>query len=320
MKILITGCAGFIGYHLTQRIIKNKKFKIYGIDNLNSYYDINLKKERLKLIKSKNKNFKFFKLDISNKKNVIHNFKKNKYDIVINLAAQAGVRYSIDNPQVYFDTNIEGFFNLLQASTENKIKHFIFASTSSVYGNNKKFPLEENFNTDNPLSFYAASKKCNEVMAYSYSNIFHLPCTALRFFTVYGPLGRPDMALYKFTNNIINNKKIELFNYGNHFRDFTYIDDLTRYVEKIIIKIPKNKIPYEVYNIASGKPKSLKYFVNLIEKTLQKKAKIKYLPKQKGDVHKTHAKISKIKSKVESQKSTDIKDGIKKFINWYKSI
>ncbi len=318
MKILVTGCAGFIGYHLIQRIINNRKYKIYGIDNLNSYYDVGLKKERLKIIKTKDKNFKFFKIDISDKNKIFKNFSIYKYDVIINLAAQAGVRYSIKKPSVYFESNIEGFFNLIQASVKYKIKHFVFASTSSVYGDNKKFPLKENFNTDKPLSFYAASKKCNEVMAYSYSYIYKLPCTALRFFTVYGPYGRPDMALFKFTNRIMKNKNIDLYNNGNHIRDFTYIDDLTKYVEGIITKIPKKNIPYDVYNIASGKPKTLKYFVSLIEKTLKIKPIIRYKDKQQGDVHKTHADISKIKSKLKNFKKTDIKVGVKSFIDWYK--
>ncbi len=319
MKILITGCAGFIGYHLTKKLIETKKYQVFGIDNLNNYYDVKLKKSRLKLIKQMNNEFNFFKFDISNKKKLTENFKKYRYDIVINLAAQAGVRYSIKNPSVYVNSNINGFFNILEVSKEYSIKHLLFASTSSVYGNNKNYPLNEDYSTDKPLSFYAATKKCNEVMAYSFSNIYNLPCTGLRFFTVYGPLGRPDMSLFKFTKNIINNNNINLFNNGNHIRDFTYIDDLIEYINRIILKIPKKNPPFEIYNIGSGKPKHLKYFVKVIENILQKKAKIKYLDMQQGDVHKTHADVSKINTKVGKFEITNFNTGIQKFIDWFKS-
>ncbi len=319
MKILITGCAGFIGFHLIKKILQDSNHMVFGIDNLNDYYDVQLKKDRLNLIKRISKKFKFFKIDISNKKKIHSNFLNNKYDIVINLAAQAGVRYSIDNPSIYLDSNINGFFNILEASQKNKIKHLIYASTSSVYGDNNLFPLKEDFNTDKPLSFYAATKKCNEIMAYSFSNIYKLPSTGLRFFTVYGPYGRPDMSLYKFTKNIKTNKNVYLYNKGNHLRDFTYIDDLTDYIFKLINKIPKKRVPYEIYNIGSGKPKHLKYFLNVIEKTLQKKAKVKYLGMQKGDVHKTHADVFKINNKVGKIKTTNFDSGIKKFIEWFKN-
>tara|TARA_Y100000590_G_scaffold445628_1_gene578043 strand:- start:2017 stop:2988 length:972 start_codon:yes stop_codon:yes gene_type:complete len=317
MKILITGCAGFIGFHLSLYLLENTKNKIFGIDNLNNYYDVNLKKERLKILKN-NLNFKFSKIDLKNKKSIFKDFKKNKYDIVVNLAAQAGVRFSIKNPQTYFDSNLVGFFNLIEASNFIKIKHFVFASTSSVYGDSKKFPLKETLSTDKPLSFYAATKKCNEVIAYSYSNIFKLKCTGLRFFTVYGPYGRPDMALFKFTKSILENKKLELYNSGNHYRDFTYIDDVVRYIFHIMFIYPKKPVPYKIYNIASGKPKKLKVFLQNIEKNLAQKSKIIKRKFQIGDVYKTHADISSIVSKTNKMYKTKLIDGIEKFINWYK--
>ena len=277
MKILVTGCAGFIGFHLVRDLLKNKKNKIYGLDNLNSYYDINLKKKRLEILK-KNKNFFFYKIDLEDKENLKKIFKKN-FNIVFNLAAQAGVRYSIFNPKIYFNSNIKGFFNILNACKENHVQHLIFASTSSVYGSNNKFPLKEDFNTDRPESFYAATKKCNEVMAYSYSSIYKLKVSCVRFFTVYGPYGRPDMSLFKFVEAIKLKKFISLFNYGNHTRDFTYIDDVVFFLKKIMKR--KNKIKYETFNISSSNPTNLKKYIQVIEKNLKLKAKIKLLKLQK---------------------------------------
>ena len=315
MKILITGTAGFIGFHLAKKLIKNKKNRVYGIDNLNDYYDINIKNERNKILK-KNNNFLFKKLDITN------SIKLNKYlitikpEIIIHLAAQAGVRYSIDNPDTYLKNNINGFFNILEISKILKINHLIFASTSSVYGANKSFPLKETYNTDKPLSFYAATKKSNEVMAHSYSNIYKIPITGLRFFTVYGPFGRPDMSLYKFSQKIINKKKIDLFNNGKHVRDFTYIDDIISGIMKVISSPPKKKIPFEIYNLGNGKPRKLLDFLKLIEKNIFTKAKIKKKPLQPGDVIKTHADISKMKKKFKYDPQTDIDEGIRKFSKW----
>ena len=246
-------------------------------------------------------------------------FKKFNYDIVINLAAQAGVRYSIYNPNVYFNSNVKGFFNLLDNCRKYKIKHLLFASTSSVYGNSKKFPLKENYSTDKPLSFYAATKKTNETMAFSYSAIYKIPITTLRFFTVFGPLGRPDMSLYKFTNSILKNKAIDIYNYGNHVRDFTYVDDVVKIIQKLIKKTPKKDIPFEIYNIASSSPKKLKYFIKIIEKNLKKTAKKKFLPLQKGDVYKTHASINKLKKIIKVEKITPIEEGISRFVNWFKN-
>ena len=216
MKILVTGCAGFIGYHLSKKLIKNPNYHVFGLDNLNNYYDVKLKRDRIVNLKKTKNGFKFSKIDICNKNKLNIFFKRHKFNYVFHLAAQAGVRFSIQNPKTYFNTNISGFFNILECCKNHNIKHLIFASSSSVYGATNTFPLKENSDTDHPLSFYAATKKSNEVMAYAYSNIYNLPCTGLRFFTVYGPYGRPDMALFKFTKAILNNKKIELYNKGEH--------------------------------------------------------------------------------------------------------
>ncbi len=316
MKVLITGCAGFIGFHLSKKLL-DLNFIIHGIDNLNHYYDINLKKNRLSILK-KYKKFNFKKIDISNFKVLESNFKLNKYDIVVNLAAQAGVRFSIDNPRSYLNSNIIGFFNILELSKIYKIKHLLFASTSSVYGDNKSFPLKEEFNTDKPLNFYAASKKSNEVMAYSYSNIHKIKITGLRFFTVYGEFGRPDMALFKFTKSIKNAKSLKLFNKGNHIRDFTYIDDVTESIVKLIKKPSNNKIPFQIFNIGSNNPKKLKEFLRIIEQILKKKSKQILLPLQKGDIHKTHADNNKLYKKINFLPKTTLNNGIKNFINWYR--
>jgi len=317
MNILITGCAGFIGYHLSSKILKNKNSKITGIDNINNYYDISIKKDRLKNLKQ-NKNFKFYKVDLLEFDKLNKIIKENKINYIIHLAAQAGVRYSIENPSTYFKSNVEGFFNILEMSKINKIKHLIYASTSSVYGDNKEFPLNENHKTDSPLSFYAATKKSNEVMAHSYSYIYKIPTTAVRFFTVYGPFGRPDMALFKFTKNILDNKKIELFNGGLHDRDFTYVDDIVAGIFSLIKKPSISKIPYSIFNIGNGKPQKLLNYLKNIEKFLNKKAKIKKLPLQVGDIVKTHADIKKLKKYSNYSPKTNIEKGIMKFIEWYK--
>jgi len=316
MSILVTGAAGFIGYHLTKKTL-NKNKEVIGIDNINSYYDVSLKKDRINKLK-KNKKFSFYKVDLSNYKKLNNIVKKNKIKIIIHLAAQAGVRYSIKNPRSYFNSNLEGFFNILEVSRHNKIKHLIYASTSSVYGDSKKFPLNENDRTDQPLSFYAATKKSNEVMAHSYSYIYNLPCTGVRFFTVYGPFGRPDMALFKFTKKIINNHTIELFNNGNHFRDFTYVDDIVDGIYLLINKQSKKTIPYQIFNIGNGTPKKLIDYLKHIEKNLKKISKTKKLPLQVGDVVKTHSNINKLKKYTGYKPKTNIKIGISRFIEWYK--
>ena len=316
MSILITGAAGFIGYHLSKKIL-NKNTKVIGIDNINNYYDINLKKNRIKELK-KNKKFLFYKIDIYEYKKLNDIVKKNKIKYIIHLAAQAGVRYSIKNPRTYFKSNLEGFFNVLEISRHNNIKHLIYASTSSVYGDSKKFPLSEINRTDQPLSFYAATKKSNEVMAHSYSYIYKLPCTGVRFFTVYGPFGRPDMALFKFTKNILNNQPIELYNKGNHFRDFTYIDDIVDGIYSLIKKQSKKSIPYEIFNIGNGTPKKLLDYLKHIENNLNKISKTKKLPLQVGDIIKTHSNINKLKKYSGYKPKTNIKIGISRFIEWYK--
>tara|TARA_B100000945_G_C20405173_1_gene609586 strand:+ start:957 stop:1919 length:963 start_codon:yes stop_codon:yes gene_type:complete len=319
MKILITGHAGFIGYHLAKSLLK-KKFFVVGIDNFNSYYDKKIKYKRLKSLLSVSKNkFKNYKLDLTDTKKIDHLFKKYKFKYVVHLAAQAGVRFSINNPENYFKSNIQGTFSILNISKKYKIKHLIIGSSSSVYGNSKKFPLSENFNTDHPESFYAASKKSSEIMSFAYSNIYKIPITVLRFFTVYGPNGRPDMSLYKFSDLITKNKKIPIYNNGNHDRDFTYIDDVIFYITNLINKIPNTKVPFRLLNVANGKTNKLRDFLKYIQIYIGKKAKIKKLPIQKGDVLKTHADIRKLNKIIKPKNKTEIKIGVKKFIDWFKS-
>ena len=316
MNIIITGAAGFIGFHLIQKLCENKNYNIIGIDNLNNYYDVNLKKSRLKILK-KHKNFTFKKIDLSRNSFLKKVFDQYKIKYVVNLAAQAGVRYSIEKPEKYFDSNLSGFFNLINLCKTHHVSHFVYASTSSVYGDQKKFPVKETFNTDNPLSFYAATKKCNEIIAYSFSNIYQMPTTGLRFFTVYGPYGRPDMALFKFANLLKKNKKIKLFNNGNHERDFTYISDIVEGIVKILEKPSTKKIPHEIYNIGGNKSYKLKDFIALIEKNLNKKAKFIKYPLQQGDVRKTQASSSKLDKLVNKKKYIKLELGIKKFFEWY---
>ena len=318
MQVLITGVAGFIGFHVCSELIKKKNFKIIGIDNLNNYYDHKLKNDRVKILKSKSlKNFIFKKIDIKNQNKIFELFKKNKITHVIHLAAQAGVRHSISNPHEYINTNIIGFHNVINSSCKFGVKHFIYASSSSVYGDSKKFPLSEEANTDKPLSLYAASKKSNEIIAYSYSNIFKLPTTGLRFFTVYGPFGRPDMALFKFVDSLMNNKKIDLYNYGDHLRDFTYIDDISRPVVQLLNKFSTKKIPSQIFNLANGNSVKLKEFLKFIEESTGKKANVNYKKMQKGDVKKTHADINKLMNAINTGKRINVKLGVKKFVEWY---
>tara|TARA_Y100000816_G_C26082622_1_gene570842 strand:+ start:180 stop:1148 length:969 start_codon:yes stop_codon:yes gene_type:complete len=316
-KILITGCLGFIGFHVTERLKKKKSFQVYGIDNINNYYNKSHKLKRFEVLKKGSKTFKFTKLDITDHSKLNKYFRKNKFDYVIHLAAQAGVRYSIENPQTYLKNNIIGFFNVLNLSKELNVKHLLFASTSSVYGNSTNFPLKEKEDTSLPLSFYAATKKSNEVMAHSYSNIFKLPCTALRFFTVYGPYGRPDMALYKFVNAISKSEEMDVFNYGNHIRDFTYISDVVDAIEKLILKSPKKEIPYDVFNVGGGNPQTLKKYISTIEKKVKKRSKIRYLRLQLGDIIKTHADISRLKRRIGYKPKVKILQGISNFVDWY---
>lgn len=313
--ILITGVSGFIGYHLTKKLLDN--YKIIGIDNINDYYDTNLKRNRLKNLK--HKNFKFIKCDISNKKKINKIFDEYKFDKVINLAAQPGVRYSIDNPDIYINSNIIGFYNILEDVRKYKIKHLVFASSSSVYGN-EKLPFKENNQTDNPISLYAATKKADELLAQAYSNLYNINCTGLRFFTVYGPLGRPDMAYFKFTKKIINKEKIQLFNYGESLRDFTYIDDIVESIIKIL-----NKPITKIYNIGSSNPIKLIDFISILKQTLinnglieNYEINIELLPKQLGDVDNTYADTSELEKDFNYKPNTNIKEGLDKFIKWYK--
>ena len=314
MKILVTGCAGFIGFHLSKHLLEENN-NVIGVDNINNYYDPNLKEKRLNILK-KNKKFKFYKLDICNEDKIIKVFKK-RIDCVINLAAQAGVRYSLENPDAYFQSNLKGFYNILINSKRFKIKHLIFASTSSVYGNQKLIPIDENSDITNPIQFYAATKTSNELMASSFSQLYQMKISALRFFTVYGPWGRPDMALFKFTNNILRKKQIDIYNFGKHKRDFTYIDDCVNAI-KLIINAKKKRKKFEVFNIANGKSEKLEKYIKIIERELKLKAKKKYLPLQKGDIQTTSANINKIKKFVKYKPSVNIETGIKKFIEWYK--
>ena len=317
MNILVTGCAGFIGFHTCLKLVKLTRNKVFGIDNINNYYDVDLKKSRLNKLK-KNKNFFFKKIDISKKKSLDSFFKKNKFKIVINLAAQAGVRYSILNPDTYFQNNILGFYNVLDVSRIYKVGHLVFASSSSVYGDTKKFPIKEEYNTDKPQSFYAASKKSNEVIAFSYSSIYKMPITGLRFFTVYGPYGRPDMSLFKFTKAILENKKLELYNNGNHIRDFTYIDDVVESIIRVSKQKPKTEVPFLMLNIGSNNPQKLMNFLRIISSNLNKNPKILYKSMQEGDVYKTHASVLKLYKKIKFKPKTSINIGIKNFIKWYK--
>ncbi len=311
---LVTGSAGFIGFHLSNKIL-SKGFKVIGIDNLNNYYDVKLKKKRNYILK-KNKNYIFKKIDIKNYKNLETVFKKHKIYKVIHLAAQAGVRYSLKNPRSYIDNNINGFFNILEISKNYRVKKFVYASTSSIYGLQKKFPLKENFNTDNPIQLYAATKKSNELMATSYSYLYKMDTVGLRFFTVYGPWGRPDMALFKFTKNIIKGKPIEVFNKGKHERDFTYVDDIVDGIIKIVFS-KKKKFGSQIFNIGNGKKIKLLKYIQLIEKNLKKKARKKFLPLQKGDVFKTHSDTRLIKRYYNYNPKTSVNHGVKKFIKWY---
>ena len=314
--IIITGAAGFIGFHLSKKLLENN-YKIIGLDNLNNYYDVNLKKERIFFLKKKYKNFHFTKLDITNFDRLINLFKKSKIKTVIHLAAQAGVRYSLENPKQYLNSNLIGFFNILEAVKMFKVKNFLFASTSSVYGNSLKSSLSENDTTDSPIQFYAATKKSNEVMAFSYSQVFKIKITCLRFFTVYGPWGRPDMSYFKFTNLMKKKKYIEVFNNGNHNRSFTYIDDITEAILKIMHKREKSNKNYECFNLGNNKSISLMKFIKILENCLGIKAKIKFLPLQKGDVKTTKANVKKIKTILKTFPKYNLKYGLQKFVDWY---
>jgi UDP-glucuronate 4-epimerase len=327
--IIVTGAAGFIGFHLSKRLLK-EGFSIIGIDNLNDYYDVNLKKSRLDILQS-NKHFTFKKFSLEDMDSIKMLFEQYHPKIVINLAAQAGVRYSLVNPYAYIDSNIVGFMNILEACRHHKVEHLIYASSSSVYGANTKLPFSVHDNVDHPISLYAATKKANELMAHTYSHLYGLPTTGLRFFTVYGPWGRPDMALFLFTKAILNGEPIKVFNNGNMMRDFTYIDDIVESIYRLIQKKPERNpkwdgknpdpgtsyAPYRVYNIGNSNPVNLMNFITAIEEKLGIEAKKEFLPLQAGDVPATYADVEDLYNEINFRPQTSIKEGVSQFIDWY---
>src|SRR5690554_2577577 len=323
---LITGAAGFIGSFLSKRLLEDGN-KVVGVDNINDYYDINLKYERLNLIKDHD-NFTFYKEDISNKEKMEEIFKEHKFDYVINLAAQAGVRYSIENPDAYINSNVIGFYNILELVRHYPVKHLIYASSSSVYGANKKVPFEETDNVDNPVSLYAATKKSNELMAYTYSHLYDIPTTGLRFFTVYGPMGRPEMAYFIFADKYFKGESIKIFNNGDFendmYRDFTYIDDIVEGIVRITKKPPMNLKPKQrVLNIGNNEPVKLMEFITTLEEELSKAFNKEiifnkeYEPIKPGDVHKTYASIDELNKLTGFKPTTSVREGLKKFSEWY---
>lgn len=327
--ILVTGVAGFIGFHLCQRLLARGE-TVIGIDNLNDYYDVNLKLARLAQLKE-NSQFQFCKADLSDRQGMADLFNQFKPDRVVNLAAQAGVRYSLTNPHAYVDSNLVGFTNILEGCRHHNVKHLVFASSSSVYGNNTKMPFSVQDNVDSPISLYAATKKANELMAHTYSYLYNLPTTGLRFFTVYGPWGRPDMALFIFTKAILAGKPIPVFNYGKMKRDFTYIDDIITGVVRVLDRIPgtctdsqvnpsseQKPIPYKIYNIGNNQPVELLRFIEILEDCLGKKAEKEFLPMQPGDVPATYADIEELEADVGFRPSTPLEVGIPKFVSWYR--
>jgi UDP-glucuronate 4-epimerase len=328
-NVLITGAAGFIGFHLTQKVIK-QGYSVTGIDNLNDYYDVSLKHSRLNILK-KLENFTFGQIDIADAKEINSLFSENRFSCVINLAAQAGVRYSLINPHAYLESNLHGFLNILEACRHSKTGHLIYASSSSVYGANKKMPFSVHHNVDHPISLYAASKKANELMAHTYSALYDLPTTGLRFFTVYGPYGRPDMALFLFTKAIVEGKPIDVYNHGKMMRDFTFVDDIVESIVRLIPKIPKpdpswngmapdpsaSFAPYRVFNIGNNQPVQLMRFIEVIEEKLNKKATKNFMAIQEGDVPETYADVDDLMREVGFRPETPIEKGIGKFVDWY---
>lgn len=322
--ILITGAAGFVGSNLAKVLVLDNK--IIGFDNVNDYYDVKLKEYRLSQLNS-NPNFTFIKGDLADKQAIDSIFEQYKPDIVVNLAAQAGVRYSIDNPQAYIDSNLIGFFNILEACRNNPVEHLVYASSSSVYGSNKKVPYSTDDKVDNPVSLYAATKKSNELMAHAYSKLYDIPATGLRFFTVYGPAGRPDMAYFKFTNKLVKGEKIQIYNFGDMYRDFTYIDDIVTGVINVMNKAPEpneDGVKYKLYNIGNNSPESLMDFVNILEQKLMKydiidtEAVKELLPMQPGDVYQTYADVSELEKDFGFKPSTSLTEGLDRFAKWYK--
>ena len=325
-KILVTGCSGFIGSKLCERLLKEHDATIIGIDNNNDYYDVSLKLDRLNSINKLNKSFTFIKGDIADKEFLRDIFDNNKFDIVVNLAAQAGVRYSLINPEVYMKSNIIGFFNILENIKDKNIEHFIYASSSSVYGGNSKIPFSVEDKVDNPVSLYAATKKSDELLAYTYSHLYNIKTTGLRFFTVYGPSGRPDMAYFSFTNKLLNDEKIKIFNYGKCQRDFTYIDDIIEGIIRVLDKGPKDN--YNLYNIGNNHPENLMDFVyvltnklkdnGLLNKDFNVDEHLELVPMQDGDVETTYADTSKLEQDYGFKPNTSLEDGLDKFVKWYK--
>ena len=330
MKVLITGSAGFIGSNLAGRLLARGD-EVIGIDNLNDYYDVNLKKARLAR-NTPHKNYTDVRVDLENRAEIAKVFEKYRPNRVVNLAAQAGVRYSLENPHAYVDTNIVGFVNILEGCRHNGVEHLVYASSSSVYGANTKMPFSVHHNVDHPVSLYAASKKANELMAHTYSHLFRIPTTGLRFFTVYGPWGRPDMALFMFTKNILAGKPIDVFNYGKHRRDFTFIDDIVEGVVRILDKVPEpnpdwssdapdsasSNAPFKIYNIGNNEPVELMHYIKVLEDCLGKKAEMNMLPLQPGDVPDTYADVQDLVKDVGYKPATSVEDGIARFVEWYR--
>ena len=327
----MTGVAGFIGMHSAKKLL-DEGHEIIGIDNLNDYYDVSLKEDRLQTLKDY-KNFRFLKLDIKDQKDLLNLFKKESPQRVLHLAAQAGVRYSIQNPYVYIDSNIQGFINILEGCRATKTEHLVYASSSSVYGGNEKTPFSEHDNVDHPISLYAATKKANELMAHTYSHLYQIPSTGLRFFTVYGPWGRPDMALFLFTKAILKGEAINIFNHGKMIRDFTYIDDIVESLVRVMDKVATpdasfdakhpdpatSHAPYRIFNIGNNQPTPLMDYIEAIESALDKKAIKNLMDMQPGDVPLTSADTSELNQWVNFKPNTSIKEGVKRFVDWYKN-
>jgi len=330
MRILVTGAAGFIGFHLAQRLLTDGH-EIVGLDNLNAYYDVQLKTDRLALLTSQ-QHFRFNLLDLADRKGMVNLFRTVKPEIVAHLAAQAGVRYSLENPHAYVESNLSGFMNILEGCRHNQVKHLVYASSSSVYGANTVMPFSVHHNVDHPISLYAATKKANELMAHTYASLYKLPCTGLRFFTVYGPWGRPDMALFLFTRAILEGRPIDVYNKGNMRRDFTYIDDIIEGVVRVMGKIPSGRndwngakpdpatsfAPYRIFNIGNNRPVELMEFIATLERHLGRKAEMRLLPMQPGDVPETYADVDDLIAEVGFKPSTSIQEGIGKFVAWYR--
>ncbi len=330
-KILITGTAGFIGFHMTKNLVE-QGYEVVGIDNINGYYDTRLKYARLRetgiseeakhwgrtVRSSMYPNYKFLRINLEDSGNIFNLFRREKFDKVCNLAAQAGVRYSIENPLAYIDSNIVGFMHILEACRRHKVRHLVYASSSSVYGDSDKMPLSVDDRVDNPISLYAATKKSNELMAHTYSHLYKLPTTGLRFFTVYGPWGRPDMAYFLFTKAILERQPIKVFNNGEMYRDFTYIDDIIKGVSLVMNNPPGDQPPYKIFNIGNANPVKLQHFIEAIEKALNRKAKKRYLPVQPGDVLKTFADVSRLAEEVGYRPNTPVTKGVTKFVEWFK--